>query len=562
MMVFFLFLLSTVAAFVGVQAQGSGSGDCASELSSYSNCLFRLDPVDGKACNDCIVEASSVVALEESSSCESVQTQLCTAVTETCTTYCGDCDDEVEAYIACDVIRSSSSSSNNNSNSNVTCEIDCGTVSTPATDDQPPIICNETLVAYATCVVQELSEAEAMTCDACRVAAAAQIPAGASCFAIEAQLCDAVADCPCGPCADALEAYFDCDVATRTFDVCDVRCRTTVANCPTSLNSYLNCIYRLEDAAEGKACDDCRLEAALELADTTAGGSGSGSISCELVQETFCTAVTQTCSSACGTCDDELEFYLACDVFGKSNGTCEISCGTTYTPPDDDEGPLCDEFTEYTRCVVQTLSSDEREACDTCRVAAEQSVGEDATCDETQTIICGAVQSCEVCGTCRTSLEEYWVCDLSKRTFGECQAECSIGSTTIAPTSSPPIANNVTTVQPAAMTSPAPTTAGPFTPIAPPPPTTSTLAPAPSAPAPVTTNNLTTRAPIAAATTTPSPSAVADSSAAVTDAPTAVPRKSPVSSPTNSSSSNASKNYRTVVPWVVFAMATISLIVQ
>jgi hypothetical protein len=345
----------------------------------------------------------------------------------------------------------------------------CGTISLVTA--QTETICQDLLTDYATCLVDQFdSQNDAALCDECRIEYSNIInntTSVLSCEDIERVQCTAVQECPCQDCTVALEAYLNCEVINYNNSECSsgIDCRTSIVNCLNSLDEYRNCIYRLPvindtalitSTANGRGCDDCRLQVAANFVN---GGS------CDMAGTNFCTGVTETCVTVCGDCIDELDFYYTCDVFDKSNGNCQLDCGTVSTPPISDE-LLCDnELTDFALCVTMDISTEsERVACDTCRLDAEASIIQtsmvvgstssgDVTCTNVQEVICNeAIPTCaDVCGTCIASLADYWICDTSKRLFLECSStNCNLSS----PSNTQPISIAPTFVSPTTMSPP------------------------------------------------------------------------------------------------------------
>jgi hypothetical protein len=302
---------------------------------------------------------------------------------------------------------------------------------------QTDAVCVEFQTDYASCLVNQFdSQSDAALCDQCRIEYANALTnsssSGLTCEDIELVECSAVLECPCGACDVALEAYLNCEVLNYNNSQCSagINCRTSIVNCLNSFDEYRNCLYRLpllndttqaSTTANGKACDDCRIQVATNFSN---GGS------CDMAKSNFCTGVTETCAVVCGNCVDELDFYYTCDVFDKSNGNCQLDCGTVSTPPISEE-PLCiDALTDFAVCVTDNIPTEtERLACDTCRLEAEQSTLNlsiliDFSCNNIQDVICNeAVPTCaNACGPCVATLTDFWICSTSIQTLVNCSS--------------------------------------------------------------------------------------------------------------------------------------------
>lgn len=325
---------------------------------------------------------------------------------------------------------------------------------------QDSTTCQELLTSFASCLVDTFDlQSDAAACDTCRLQYSAFINNSTeiiSCDEVENIQCAAVKECPCNECNSSLESYLNCEVINNyNSNQCPsgIDCRTSTVNCENSFDEYRNCIYRLPvvtngttttTGANGKACDECRLNVANQFLD---GGT------CDAAQSNFCTGVNNTCAIACGDCIDELDFFFTCDVLEKSNGNCQINCNTTSTPPTSDE-PLCsDNLSEFALCVTQDLPSDaDGIACDNCRINAETSfftsVSTSDSCINIQQVSCNeAVPTCaDICRTCTASLADYWICYLATKSFIDCStAKCEVllpsmpSPQAVSPTTSNPV---------------------------------------------------------------------------------------------------------------------------
>jgi hypothetical protein len=331
--------------------------------------------------------------------------------------------------------------------------------------------CQGQLSEYASCLVDQFdSQNDAALCDQCRLDYANALANASSseltCENIENVQCSAVLECPCGGCAASLEAYLNCEVSNYNNSQCSagINCRTSIVNCLNSFDEYRDCLYRLPlfndtamvtTTANGKACDNCRIQVAANFSN---GGS------CDMAQSNFCTGATETCAVVCGNCVDELDFYYTCDVLDKSNGNCQLNCGTVSTPPISEE-PLCNaSLANFALCVTDNIAADtERVACDTCRLQAEQSAlnvsmlvdpsSGSRTCSIIQEAICNeAAPTCaDACGTCVATLAEYWICSTSTQSLVNCS---SIACKNLSP---PPTAQPGPTATPLTPTVGAPT---------------------------------------------------------------------------------------------------------
>ena len=205
-----------------VSAQSSSNCDVYKEL--YADCVFRLDFVEGKQCDDCRIE--TIKALDEGTpTCEELQTGLCTAVTETCYASCGsECASKLEAFWQCTTEQA------NNGTCSIDCELPTDTnedlVRMPTTADELELepLCPNEFELYKFCVTGQFIP-NGQVCDECRLAASNAIPKGVTdCKVVQDVFCKAVASCPCGVCAGPMENYLDCDVSKRWFGECNIDC--------------------------------------------------------------------------------------------------------------------------------------------------------------------------------------------------------------------------------------------------------------------------------------------------------------------------------------------------
>jgi hypothetical protein len=134
------------------------SSACSDEKEDYANCVFRLDPFVGKACDDCRI--STFDFLPETTACDELESALCAAV-DLCG--CKNCNDELEAFWQCTTVMTH----------NGTCSIQCNAEKSE-TPDGP--LCPQQFEEYTQCVTNDLDESTRTSCDECRLKASNSIP--------------------------------------------------------------------------------------------------------------------------------------------------------------------------------------------------------------------------------------------------------------------------------------------------------------------------------------------------------------------------------------------------
>ncbi|CAB9518804.1 expressed unknown protein (Partial), partial [Seminavis robusta] len=154
----FVLAISSAAILVAPVAANSNQL-CNAEKELYANCVFRLDPDVGKACDSCRIATFDDLP-DRNENCEETEANLCQAV-HTCG--CQNCQDELENFWQCTTVNTS----------NGTCGIECFTEK--STTPEGPL-CPEHFDAYKECVLNDLDEETRGSCDDCRLQASNSIP--------------------------------------------------------------------------------------------------------------------------------------------------------------------------------------------------------------------------------------------------------------------------------------------------------------------------------------------------------------------------------------------------
>lgn len=227
--------------------------------------------------------------------------------------------------------------------------------------------------------------------------------------------------CQCGPCTQSIEELVDCYVAERCLSDCDGgtaadpmdggavgngtvttnSTETSLVNgyedtCAIEMTVAGRCLSRAMSGKQGNmvledSCINCFMEAYTDSAE----------YGCHRFQNNFCPDLWR-CRD-CELCYHEMEQVANC-MHGVD---CDLDCNLAQRI--DNKEPVCVmEYIILNRCMAQSLSSSQADACLSC---VESSVEEAdfLTCDEMHREMCDLFGLCE-CGDCLDEVQTYLDC--------------------------------------------------------------------------------------------------------------------------------------------------------
>lgn len=325
------------------------SEDCESSSDNFLTCL-AADESDVSGCDACVATILQNTDEADGSDCDAYEKVICDAI-EFCP--CGLCVADLETFLNCNV------------GSAVGCLLSCTSTATPtespvvaAPTDTPvaattivptkmdgaltvaPTSCEGNADILKTCFVDELSGGD--ECDQCVAVVLEGFDTGEDidCDEYETAVCGALTTCSCDSCVDELQTFVNCNVAAKvgcTLSCLDVAPTATATMMPSSITDVSSiaptscegstatvqtCLA--EELTNGTACDQC-VATVVQSFTTT-----NETVNCTEFEEAVCSAVTTTCP--CGSCADDLQTFLNCNVAPDIG--CSISCfnPTTESP--------------------------------------------------------------------------------------------------------------------------------------------------------------------------------------------------------------------------------------
>lgn len=338
------------------------SSVCPSEIESWAMCLADNN-LDGEACVDCYFAYADLVT--DDTTCEELNTLACDQI-GICESSCGPpCGTYLEAYVAClfegicDVSCAGNPTTPTFPTSPVVAPAPSPTTpsfpTAPASPTASTTECESELDALGACVA---STGNVDGCVSCLETYNGGSGTVTTCDEAQAYACGILEACPdCGDCQDEQAAVVNCQ-NEGTCDAFECSSSPTTAAvpttttspppaaspvaaapspgaspptasgggddaCPSEFDDVQDCLATEVSQAEATNCESCVTEALQG----SGLGSGQDVPSCSAINSAICPALASDSECGCGTCADEIETYLACQVDAATAG-CELDCGT------------------------------------------------------------------------------------------------------------------------------------------------------------------------------------------------------------------------------------------
>jgi len=335
---------------------------CTETHSAYQTCLAAL-PLEPS----CLTCMNRVLQTANRASCLEFAGDICN---ERCLVECGNCLESIEDHVDCVVGDS--------------CLLDCESDLPGIGEGIPPSNlvplsvpglvedeCKSENQVYQSCL-DTLSPSDAASCAMCTHNALETA-------ATPAVFCNALDDCTaCETCEDRIVDFIGC---TRV-EGGELSCGGSTAppRCVLPERNYQTCLNTLPPV-QAQSCVDC-INTHLDAA--------SDATTCAGFLTTYC-AGHNLCDIDCGTCLEDMETWVDCEISGNA---CPVEC-------DPDECTV--EKVVYLTC-FRTLSAADEAQCVACTNAAIQNNTEASG-------FCQDFGLCSGCGVCADEIEDWVDCE-------------------------------------------------------------------------------------------------------------------------------------------------------